>query len=335
MQAVTRRGATLTAAVVAGALVAGLPWPAYAGQGNGNGSSTPTTIESHVVITDSANGSVPGAQHLTSVGGAWDPPPCWYEPTYTPDQFDTAFQQLLAGLAGMSGSAGADALAEYQKLKADGDFHRGQPGLWWAMVKSNKAWDLPSTASCDQPPGVVWVPTGTTPPGVLPVTPEMLSKLAYGATKLPPPQVKLSPAAGDQTVNLPTFVSFSEPIQPVSVTASLDYDGIDIAASTLAVPTSLQVDAGTSDASPSTCTYPFTKTGGGYQVDSSTANCNITYQRSSRGGSYPLTARVTWRVTWNPSKDPNGQPQNALPDGLTGGTPQAVIVKEIQTVVTG
>ncbi|MFG2845961.1 hypothetical protein ACGF12_22745 [Kitasatospora sp. NPDC048296] len=331
MQAVTRGRAAFTASVVAAAVVAGLSWPAYAGQGNGNGSSTPGSIESHVVITDSAGAAVEGAQHLVSAGVAWDPPACWYEPAYTPDQFDSAYQQTMAGL---SGAGSYDALAEYQKLKADGDFHRGQDGMWWSMVKSKKAWGIPNRSSCEQPPGVVWVPTGTRLAGVLAVTPEMLSKLAYGATKLPPPSVKLSPAPDKQTVNLPTFVSFAQPIQPVSVTASLNYAGVSVAASTLAVPVSLRIDAGTSDASPAMCTYPFTKSGNGYQVDSSGAACNITYQRSSRGGSYPLTAQVTWKVTWTPSADPNAQPANPLPDGVTGGAPQDVIVREIQTIVT-
>lgn len=269
---------------------------------------------------------------MTSSGGSWDPPACWYEPQYTPEQFDAAFQALLKTLSGANGTA---AQQQYDALKADHDFHRGEDGLWWGMVKTKKAWDLPNTAPCTQSPGVQWVPTGKPPAGMLAVTPQMLSKLAYGATKLPPPMVKLSPAPDKQTVNLATFVSFNQPLKPVSVTASLDYAGVRIAASTLAVPTSLRVDAGTDDASPRTCTYQFTQSGSGYQVDSSTSSCNITYQRSSRGGTYPLTAEVTWHVSWTASKDPYATPANPLPDGLTGGAPQNVVVREIQTVVTG
>ncbi|MEW1914416.1 hypothetical protein AB0442_39520 [Kitasatospora sp. NPDC085895] len=238
-------------------------------------------------------------------------------------------------LAGLSGAMGADAQKQYDALKADGDFHRGQDGRWWGMVKTQKAWDLPVTTPCTQNPGIVWVPTGRPPAGILAVTPEMLSKLAYGATKLPPPTVKLSPAADKQTVNLPTYITFDRPLQPVSVTASLTYSGVNIAASTLAVPVSLRIDAGTNYASPASCTYNFAKSGSGYQVDSSGADCNITYQRSSRGGTYPLTAQVTWKVTWTPSSNPYGAPANPLPNGLTGGTPQDVVVKEIQTIVTG
>jgi enoyl reductase len=300
------------------------------GTGWGGGAPTIASIESHVEIRVSESGK--DGKHLTSVGGSWDPPACWYEPQYTPEEFDTVFQQILASL---SGAMGATAKAQYDALKADQDFHRGQDGRWWGMVKTKKAWDLPESAPCTQKAGIVWVPTGNPPAGMLAVTPLMLSRLAYGATKLPPPSVKLSPAPDRQTVNLPTYVSFEQPIQPVSVTASLNYQGVNIAASTLAVPVSLRIDAGTSDASPAMCTYPFTKSGGGYQVDSSGAACNITYQRSSRGGSYPLTAQVTWKVTWTPSKNPNASPANPLPDGVTGGAPQDVVVREIQTVVTG
>ncbi|MEV7775421.1 hypothetical protein [Kitasatospora sp. NPDC086791] len=311
-----------------------VPTPAFADFGGdpGGGTPTPWSIESHVTLTMHDNGTGADAKHLVS-SGAWDPPACWYEPEYSPEQFDAAFQALLQSLSGASG--GADAQKQYDALKQDHDFHRGENGAWWVMVKSKKSWDLPNTTPCTQSPGVQWVPAGNPPAGMLAVTPQMLSKIAYGATKLPSPTVKLSPDAGRQTVNLPTFISFDQPLQPVSVTASLDYAGFSIAASTLAVPVALNVDAGTDDASPRSCTYEFTQSGGGYQVDSSSSSCNITYTRSSRGGTYPLTGRVTWRVTWTPSKDPHAAPANPLPNGLTDSTPQNVVVKEIQTTVTG
>ncbi|MFJ1757651.1 hypothetical protein [Kitasatospora sp. NPDC088134] len=273
-----------------------------------------------------------GSKHLVSSAGSWDPPACWYEPAYSPEGLDSAYQALIEKMGGSTG--GADLKKAYDQLKADGDFHRGQQGAWWAMVKTKAAWDLPVTATCTQSPGLRWVPLGNPPAGLLTVTPQMLSKIAYGATKLPSPAVSLSPEADRQTVNLPTYIKFDRPLQPVSVTASLNYLGYSIAASTLAVPVSLEVDAGTDDASPRTCTYPFTSSGGGYVIDSSSSGCNITYQRSSRGGTYPLTGRVKWKVTWTASTNPNAAPANALPDGLTDAAPQNVVVKEIQTVVT-
>ncbi|MEV4559064.1 hypothetical protein AB0K51_19030 [Kitasatospora sp. NPDC049285] len=319
------------AVAVALVVTAAAAGTAHADRGTGWG-STPSVgaIESHVEVEISASGQE--GKHLTSVGANYDPPACWYEPQYTPDEFDAAFQQLLAGL---SGAMGAEAKKQYDQLKADQDFHRGQDGRWWGMVKTKKVWELPNTTACDQPPGIVWVPTGNPPAGMLAVTPLMLSRIAYGATKLPPPQVELSPKPDMQTVNLPTYIKFDSPIQPVTVTASLNYSGVRVAASTLAVPVSLRIDAGTNDASPASCTYEFQKVGGGYQVDSAGAACNVTYQRSSRGSTYPLTAQVTWRVTWTPSTNPYGAPANPLPNGVTGGAPQNVTVREIQTIVTG
>ncbi|MEV7177817.1 hypothetical protein [Kitasatospora sp. NPDC093679] len=324
----SRRSTLAGAAAVA--LVASAAVPAWAGQGNGNGSSTPTSIESQVSVVASDSGA--GGKHLVSVGGSWTPPACWYEPHFTADQYDQYWQDLLAAMP--PGSFKSDAQKQYDALKAE-NFNRDKAGQWWVLVKSKAAWDLPVTDQCTQNAGAIFVPPAGPPAGVPAVTPQMLSKIAYAATKLPPPQVKLSPAADKQTVNLATYVSFGQPLSPVTVTASLDYAGVRIAASTLAVPTSLHVDAGTDDASPRSCTYSFTKSGSGYQVDSSGANCNITYQRSSRGGTYPLTAEVTWKVTWTPSTNPYGAPANPLPNGLTGGVPQDVVVKEIQTIVTG
>lgn len=326
----SRAGITATLAVLVTAL---LPGPAHADFGGdpGGGTPNPWSIESHVTLTMHDNGG-DGAKHLVSAGGSWDPPACWYEPAYTPEGFDAAFLKLLEGLGSTSG--GAEAKAQYEALKADKDFHRGEAGAWWGMVKTKKSWDLPVTANCTQSPGIRWVPAGAPPAGLLTVTPQMLSKIAYGATKLPSPTVKLSPEADRQTVNLPTYVTFDQPLKPVSVTASLDYLGYSIAASTRAVPVALEVDAGTDSASPRTCRYTFAASGSGYTVDSSSSSCNVTYQRSSLGGEYPLTGKVTWKVTWTASKNPNAAPANPLPDGLTDATPLGVVVKEIQTKVT-
>ncbi|RZB17839.1 hypothetical protein StrepF001_18705 [Streptomyces sp. F001] len=115
-------------------------------------------------------------------------------------------------------------------------------------------------------------------------------------------------------------------------TASINYKGVQMAATTVAAPVALKVEAGTADADPQTCTYDLVKGKGGYTVDSKDAGCNVTYRRSSGTGTYPFKASITWKVTWTDSADPDGAPQQpALPDGLSTYE-QDVTVKEIQAV---
>ncbi|MEU8352103.1 hypothetical protein [Streptomyces sp. NPDC048845] len=133
-------------------------------------------------------------------------------------------------------------------------------------------------------------------------------------------------------MNLGTYAKFDAPLDQVWVTASIDYMGYSVAATTVATPESLTVNAGTEYAEPSSCTYDLAKSGDGYKVDSKGSDCNITYRRSSRNDSYELTAELTWRVHWTASADPGGPLQQpALPDG-TSSTTEDVVVKEVQSI---
>jgi enoyl reductase len=142
----------------------------------------------------------------------------------------------------------------------------------------------------------------------------------------------LRPDADRLIVNLPTEVAFQGALDRAWTTASINYKGVQMAATTVATPVALKVDAGTSDADPQTCTYDLVKGEGGYKVDSKNAGCNVTYLRSSADGTYPFKASLTWHVTWTDSADPDGPPQQpALPDGLSTYE-QNVTVKEIQAI---
>ncbi len=293
--------------------------------GSGDGSTISATADSHVVV----HGDSPGdGAPLVSSDASYAPPPCWYEPRFTPEQYLVYYRQSLVGW---------DTGKSYVKKQLDtleGEHYNiGKKGLWWQLDYNTSMPAFTALDDCPYQDDTIWVPTGdpTPPPGAL--TPEELSRIAYSATRLPAPPVTLSPSPAKQVVNLPTYVSFAAPLRRVWVTASLHELGVDIAATTVATPVSLRVDAGTADASPGSCTYPLTAAGGGYRVDSRHAGCNITYRRSTGGGSYPLTARITWKVTWTASRDPDGPAERpALPDGLSTYR-RAVAVREIQTVV--
>lgn len=328
------RRAAAIAAVAAPVLALCTVLPAWAGDGGIDGGNTTTpepppgksdsgSISAHVQTTTSYHGS--GGTPLTSSDVNWAPPPCWYEPRFTPEQYETYYRNEMKGW-----STGKQYIkADLDKLEQE-HYNKGKDGLWWQRVLNESLPSQYTLDNCTLQAPEVWVPTGDPRPvpGVL--TPEELSQIAYAATKLPAPPVTLSPVADGQIVNLPTYVKFGSPLDRVWVTASIAVQGVNIAATTVATPVSLRVDAGTQDASPQSCTYDLTKSDGGYKVDTASSGCNITYRKV---GSHQLHAQITWRVTWIPSADPNGLAgAPGLPDGLSTYD-QPVTVKEIQTVV--
>jgi enoyl reductase len=68
----------------------------------------------------------------------------------------------------------------------------------------------------------------------------------------------------------------------------------------------------------------------GGALNSSNASCNITYRKSSNGGTYPFTSDLTWNVWWNPGTAARDG-GTALPSGYSE-YPEAVTVREIQSV---
>ncbi|MEW2219266.1 hypothetical protein AB0939_08115 [Streptomyces sp. NPDC006990] len=307
--------------------------PAEAGIGDGKQVDPPADvgpsdrIQSRAKFT--AHNSPKSGTPMAPVGGAdWAPPGCWYEPQFTAKEF-----QRFAKKQGMGPDGyGRFLIAQYGK----DDFRSGEAGSWWKKKTS----DSPNAdyTVCPSQAYVFLDPKKKAPADIPALSPKILAGLAYEQTRLPAPPVRLSPATKRQIVNLDTHVRFDAPQDRVWVTASIDYLGLDIAATTIATPKSLNVDAGTHEAAPRTCTYDLEKVKGGYQVDSKGADCNISYERASgdggQHGTYPFTASLVWDVTWTDSASPDGPPVGdpALPDGQSTYE-QDVTVKEIQSVV--
>ncbi|MDF9813830.1 hypothetical protein [Streptomyces sp. SPB162] len=323
------------AAVVSGLLltVFGLANPpAMAGNSkNPTPSTTPkstgTTLESRVAVTGSKVGG--RSKPLVSSNVDWVAPPCWYEPFYSPDELEAHFKEEYDAAA----KKGSGTVTNYYNFEMSEKnavkYHRGDDGKWWGLVQ-NKYLASDQVGDCNFNQSFLWVGPATPPPPGATITPKMLSDVAYGATKLPSHDVTLRPAASSQKVNLATYVKFDDPVEPVWVTAQLP--ALNIAATVVAVPSALHVDAGTPYASPQSCDYPFTKVGAAYQVDSSGAGCNITYRKATAGtGPYSLKAQITWTVTWTPTATPQPGQGTALPDGYSPSQ-QDVVVQEIQAV---
>ncbi|WP_433891428.1 hypothetical protein [Streptomyces sp. CA-111067] len=284
------------------------------------------TLSSRISLGGTGYTGGPGTQPITSSNANWSPPDCWYE-AFTPDEF----KSVIMGRYYKAGNDNAGTIYNYYyQVNSDMTaikYHKGDKGDWWLLVYNP---DLPPNTggSCTLTEGWKWVKQGDPPPAGV-ITVEMLSQAAYAATKLPVHTVTLSPVAGNQKVNIPTYVSFGDPLPQVFVTAQIPNP--PIAATVVARPHSLHIDAGTANANPQSCDYLFKQVGDSYTVNSADADCNITYTKATLGGSYPLKAQITWQVHWTASADPNGPAAGQLDDGYTTAT-QDVAVQEIQTV---
>ncbi|MER6268889.1 hypothetical protein [Streptomyces sp900105755] len=331
-----------TAAAIGLVLALAASFPAHADDSTGGGDTGTTgtgqtgqpdsdssassgkgVIGAHIQVRQSRIGSSSGStSKSTSSDANWKPPVCWYEPMYTPDEYEEFIKSSYKGAQ--------EPAASYAKKRAAEDYHKGDKGLWWQVQFRDDAYSSLCPVSTDN--WEIWVPPAQPKQDPHQLTPETLSELAYSSINLPTPPVVLSPAPDQLKVNLGTRVKLDGDFDRVWTTASIDYKGVAMAATTVATPIALKVDAGTADADPQTCTYDLVKGDNGYTVDSKDAACNITYRRSSGSGTYPFKASITWKVTWTDSADPDGPAQQpALPDGLSTYE-QNVTVKEIQAV---
>ncbi|WP_419995971.1 hypothetical protein [Streptomyces boninensis] len=329
-EGLTRGTAAVAAALLLtsglGLVTAG-PAAADTGDRDGTADSTPTpdsggdTVSTQIKYEVSDTGS--SGTPMTSAKVDWSPPPCWFEPKYTNKTLDEHNEKLHEDpMSGVNGEV-------LERRKQETAAHKGEKGYWYERTP------VMSPRSCEIGELWVWVPEGDPDPPADVVDPEILAGLAYKQIKLPKPPVELSPSGDKQKVNLETQVKFGKNLDRAWATATLDNDdaNVHIAATTVAEPYQLKIDAGTDSAAPRTCTYKLDKGDGGYKVNSANEDCNVTYQRSSRGGTYPLSAQLVWKVTWNQTDGPDGPAEAApeLPNGVSVYE-QDVTVKEVQTV---
>ncbi|MEE4545707.1 hypothetical protein V2S66_27530 [Streptomyces sp. V4-01] len=323
------RGLSRVAAVTlmcAGALLAA-PHLAVAGNGKTGGGSSGANQdgESYVAhVSYSYHGVTKDGAPMTSSDADYSPPVCWYT-AMTPDQ-------MRAEINRRYDEAGADNAGtvyefynnENNRMETDGHYNQGKDGSWWVLTWDEERLNA-GDYNCPYDQGYFWRDPGNPPAGV--ITPEILAGSAYKRLRLPPKAVALSPNPGNQKVNLPTWVSFKGTGDLVSITAQLtEPNGQVVSATVAASPSSLKVDAGTTWASPRSCTYKMADGA----LNSSGAACNITYRKSSNGGTYPFTSDLTWDVWWTPTAaaQRGGTP---LPQGYSE-YPEAVAVQEIQAV---
>jgi hypothetical protein len=177
-----------------------------------------------------------------------------------------------------------------------------RPGAWYVWKCTGPG--VGSDAFYRTP---VWIPDGQ--PGAVP-SPADLAAMARRQLRLPVPSIAANPA-GDQLVNLPTWMWLSGGWGPVSATASVP--GVSVTA--VATPVSVAWSMG--DGATVTCSgagTPFQPVG---DPKAPSPDCGHTYRTSSAGQPghvFPVAATVHWTVAWSGA----GQ-SGTFPDLTTAG----------------
>ena len=130
----------------------------------------------------------------------------------------------------------------------------------------------------------------TTPVPVTSLTPAEVARLAHDQLDLPRPEIGASPA-GDQLVNLPTWLYLTGGWRTLWATASVP--GISVTA--WAEPTSVTWSMG--DGTTVDCAGPGTRYTATADPGSESPHCGHTYRRALEAA--PVTATIRWSVTWS------------------------------------
>jgi hypothetical protein len=130
----------------------------------------------------------------------------------------------------------------------------------------------------------------TTPVPVTSLTPAEVARLARDQLGLPRPEIGASPA-GDQLVNLPTWLYLTGGWRTLWATASVP--GISVTA--WAEPTSVTWSMG--DGTTVDCPGPGTRYTPTADPGSESSHCGHTYRRAF--DTAPVTATIRWSVTWS------------------------------------
>ncbi|TVT52028.1 hypothetical protein FNH05_13680 [Amycolatopsis rhizosphaerae] len=176
-----------------------------------------------------------------------------------------------------------------------------QPGSWYMWTCAGPG----LTDGLFRPP--VWIADGQP---AQPPTPVELAARARAQLRLPNPALAANPA-GEQLVNLPTWLWLSSGWGSVSATASVP--GVSVTAT--ATPVSVTWSMG--DGNTVTCQGAGTAFRPGTEPKAPSPDCGHTYRTSSAGQTgqaFPVTATVHWTVTWSGA----GQ-SGTFPDMTTTG----------------
>jgi hypothetical protein len=343
------KGLTVIAMSMAAALPGSTPANAFGGsdtrgEAHGKEISAAASSQSRIKVTQVSGPTGGKRGTLSSVNVNWEPPPCWYEPLFTPEQLKTFAETNGDGQISIRQAwSGSGLWTDHFRDEKDAGNYFGTPatvngyknynldkdGYFWHGVTPNVT-TIDDTTLCNRL--MFWQNAGEIPDVPNAPTPQTLAEYAYDKVKVPETEIELKPAT-KSTVNLPTWVWLDKgTFQEVKVRAELPNTGLW--AETTAKPVSLHLEPGTGDAE----TYPASgeckiNDDGSIGIPYTTGDadktppCGLTYLRATDGNPYELKASVTWQITWTGSDGTGGD----LPDG-TFETTQNMNVQEIQSI---
>jgi hypothetical protein len=250
--------------------------PGHTDSGNGNGSSGDSN-------GDTITGGNTNLASCSYVKSDYQPPSGATTVVYSPPLNPGSTTAQPAVFTRLSPAARTAGLA----LPVDGAAS-GQQGAWYV-------WKCSTAGVADglyRAP--VWIPDGQQPGAAQLPSPAELGAMARKQLRLPRPTIAANPA-GEQLVNLPTWLWLSSGWSPVSATAAVP--GVSVTA--VATPTSVSWSMG--DGATVTCTGAGTAFRPGTDPKAPSPDCGHTYRTSSAnqaGQAFPVTATVHWTVTW-------------------------------------
>ena len=190
------------------------------------------------------------------------------------------------------------------------------PGGWFMVLCSPDGKDPDSH-------GPVWIAAGANAEPTL--TPAQVAQTARNRLRLPEVVIAASPA-GEQLVNLPTWLWLRQGWQPMSAIAAAP--GVSVTA--VATPTSVTWSMG--DGGSLTCQTAGSAFPENGDPRAESPDCGYVFRTSSAGRpdeAFPVTATVTWTVTWS------GAGQSGTFPNMTTSASAAFRVAESQAITTG
>lgn len=339
----------LITALGAGLLLAILVTPtARAGDGGGAGGSrddSPPASHAGNNVSGAAGITVQQDGQSVPVGGGnldhtvdyRPPPPCWYEPFTTAQEFPTTIDNIWFSWIHDPDSNRGEASTFKKHYLSENQAHldSGDKGLWYIENCADDASPAAADWLARHPELFLWVAQGQDPPAAAGdvLTPRMLAEHARDSAVLPDTKLEFNPTK--PVVNLPTW-TWLDPgtYKPVHLVASVAPIGgaagmtvqVDVTPARIELPTDLP------DAMPTPGDGVCTQVNAAYHAgEHSAMRCGITFGRSSArqpDQRYQVHAEVAWKIHWTSN---NGA--GDLDDARLGGdTP--IAVREIQTVVT-